>query len=269
MVPFVLLIALYAKNLARFGHFGPSTWLGMNLARVATASLDPAEIAGLRRQQMVSPMIEIRPFSPPDAYPAEFFDRPRHPDRPALAERRKSTGAVNYNHEAYVAIADRYRDDALALIAARPLDYLQSVAKAGYHFTRPATDIVQLEKRLAPLAGYVRWRDRLLYGGWLRLPIAGGDRTLYLVTVLDIPWLLWTSLRRCRDRRLRYRQRVLLAFLFATAVYVAVVGNTLEVGENQRFRFYVDPFLAAMLGLAADRLRATRWAGAALRRPRP
>ena len=44
---------------------------------------------------------------------------------------------------------------------------------------------------------------------------------------------------------------------FVLIAYVAVVGNLLELGENNRFRFETDAFSAALLGLAID--AALRW----------
>ena len=38
-------------------------------------------------------------------------------------------------------------------------------------------------------------------------------------------------------------------FLCFNIIYVALVGNCFEVGENNRFRFEIDPFLLILLGL--------------------
>ncbi len=60
-------------------------------------------------------------------------------------------------------------------------------------------------------------------------------------------------------RRLDRSQRLLAAFLCFNIAYVAVVGNSLELGENNRFRFETDPLSVCLLGLslqgALDRLR--------------
>jgi hypothetical protein len=60
-------------------------------------------------------------------------------------------------------------------------------------------------------------------------------------------------------RRLDRSQRLLAGFLCFNIAYVAVVGNSLELGENNRFRFETDPLSVCLLGLSLqgglDRLR--------------
>ncbi len=54
-------------------------------------------------------------------------------------------------------------------------------------------------------------------------------------------------------------QRLWVLFLCFNIGYVAFVGNLLEVGENNRFRFTTDPMTVVLLGLLAARLLAARW----------
>ena len=44
-----------------------------------------------------------------------------------------------------------------------------------------------------------------------------------------------------------------LIFLWLNIMYVSVIGNAFEVDENQRFRFSVNPFIAATLAVMAAR----------------
>jgi hypothetical protein len=37
-----------------------------------------------------------------------------------------------------------------------------------------------------------------------------------------------------------------------TVVWVAAVGNAVELGENNRFRFMTEPYLWVLLGLGAE-----------------
>jgi hypothetical protein len=63
---------------------------------------------------------------------------------------------------------------------------------------------------------------------------------------------------------LRRRRATGAALLFAvfTITWVALVGNSLEVGENQRFRFLSEPLTWVLAALMIDRalfaLRAAR-----------
>ena len=40
-----------------------------------------------------------------------------------------------------------------------------------------------------------------------------------------------------------------LLFLLINIIYVTLAGNFFEMGENNRFRFVIDPFVLIILGL--------------------
>jgi hypothetical protein len=40
-----------------------------------------------------------------------------------------------------------------------------------------------------------------------------------------------------------------VVFLWINIVYVTLVGNSFEVGENNRFRVMIDPFMTVMVAL--------------------
>lgn len=48
-----------------------------------------------------------------------------------------------------------------------------------------------------------------------------------------------------------------------TVGWVALVGNSLDVGENNRFRFATDPLSLSLFGLLVEHLRAYYRRGAA------
>ncbi|MDP9419722.1 MAG: hypothetical protein M3P53_06190, partial [Actinomycetota bacterium] len=51
---------------------------------------------------------------------------------------------------------------------------------------------------------------------------------------------------------------LLLAFLWSTVAYVAVVSNLVEIGENDRFRLYTDPLVLVLVAALAVTWRARR-----------
>lgn len=268
-VPGLLLVALYAKNLAVFGHPGPSSWLGMNLSRIVTSALSAEELASLRVAGELSPVATIPAFSPPQRYPAEYFEPLRHPEVPALSERFKSTGSVNYNHQGYLDVSRDSLRDSLWIIGRRPDAYLHGMAKAGYNFTRPLSELEHLRRNRQALAGFVETCQPWLYGRLDGLVRYGGEpRAVYLVPTLGIPLLIVYALAAAGRSRLASGRGRLLAFLALTILYTALVGNALEVWENQRFRFYVDPFLAALLASALARFSPARGHGAEQATPR-
>ncbi len=255
IVPLALLTLLYAKGFLVFGHFGPSTWIGMNLTRIATAALTVQDLETLHRQGVISATATVPPFSALEAYDPSIFSPPRYPDVPALANRIKSTGGVNYNHEAYIDVSSRYMTDALQIIRHRPLVYLHGVAKAWYNYFKPQTEISHVSVNTDRLGGYTTFGATMLHG---RLPITvdyGGEKKpIYLFSFLGIPLLTLFALYLAWRAKPMDSSRLVLAFTVLTVIYVAILGNSLEVWENQRFRFYTDPFFAVFLGLMIERV---------------
>ena len=44
-----------------------------------------------------------------------------------------------------------------------------------------------------------------------------------------------------------------MAFIMLTMIWVMVVGNLFEFGENNRFRFVTEPLMFVALGVSAHR----------------
>jgi hypothetical protein len=112
----------------------------------------------------------------------------------------------------------------------------------------------QLRER--DLAGTLGPLKRQIFeGGWFIL-------AAYLVAIVGGGALLW---QRLRARQLRRPSAVTLLFLWSTVIYATAAGTLLEIGENNRFRFVIDPFVLVIVGLVATEW----WRGRRLRRGRP
>jgi hypothetical protein len=251
-IPLALVASLYAKNAVLFHHFAASTWTGMNLARMTTEGLDPHEVQALVTTGTLHPVSLVPAFSKPAAYPPAYFASPVPARVRALAWKEKTTGATNFNHAGYVAVADDLLRDAKWVIAYRPAVYLRSVERAWGIYFRSTGDLRFLGiSNIAALRPALDAYDTVFLGRWTR--IVG----LPLVFAAGVAAALGRGPGRALDRG----QRLLAAWLCLTIGYVALVGNLLELGENNRFRFETDPFSLCLLGLAAARLAAVRSSG--------
>jgi hypothetical protein len=257
-LPLLVVVGLYAKNAALFGHFAPSTWTGMNLARLTTEALDRAEAERLVAEGTLHPASLVPAFSRPDAYPRAYFAEAPPSRVRALFWETKTTGATNFNHAAYLAISEDAMRDGRWVVVHRPMAYLRAVREAwGVYFRSPADlrflGIANLDALRKAMEAY----DALFFGRW---PWPGptddpGAPRRYWGLLLGLPLALATGLAaaagRGPGRDLDRGQRLLAAFLCLTIAYVALVGNLLELGENNRFRVETDPLSLCLLGLAA------------------
>jgi len=268
-IPIALVLLWYGKNLVLFGTFSSSSWLGMSAARVSTFLIPAEERKQMVSAGMLSPYALIPPFSKLDAY--RDIAPPGAPTGiPVLDQRTKQSGKTNFNNVAYIDISRAYLADASRLLRARPGAYLEGLPLAGLFFSLPASDLYFLKDNRARLGVWSTLWNRLVYGQLLTMPdttaysisrkTLSGPRVLlcpgYLLMAAFVTAMaggtliaLGAAWGKAKDTPVA----IVLVFLIATIAYATLVGNGLEVGENNRFRFMIDPLWLVLLGVVVDR----------------
>ena len=260
-----LVVALYAKNLVLFGHFGPSTWLGMNVARITLQRASRAERTQLVTAGKISRIALMRPFQTIEAYPARYGQAPGFESVPSLREVTKSTGAPNLNHLGYVTLSEQYLRDSLVLVWNRPRVYARGVRAAWLYYFTSTSAPGHLTANIDRLDLPTRLWDRLFYGRVsFEVPVdRNSQRPLHVVLLVALPLVWLVSLRMALGSPaggadLSHDQRLLVGYMCFNILWVAVVGNSIEVGENNRFRFTTDPLSIVLAGLVVQRLLRLR-----------
>ncbi|MGN8157705.1 hypothetical protein ACS8YF_03405 [Salinisphaera sp. SWV1] len=266
-LPFVLILALYAKNVAVIGEFSTSDWLGMSLAKLTTLELNHSERERLVASGRMTPLaLDDKAFDIPQAYEDTVVKRP-HTGIAVLDHRLKTTGHVNFNYLPYARISSMARHDALVAIRTHPGVYLHSIGVAWLMFWRPASDYPFLKAN----------REAIQPWAWLYGKVIGGQPVYpdnprfelkpatigVFIAIVYIAAVLFGLgvLLRCAWRRRVSNLDATLIFIWLNVMYVSVIGNMFEIDENQRFRFAINP-LIILLAIAGTR-RALAW----LRRP--
>lgn len=265
-LPLLIVLLLYAKNAALFGQPATSSWLGISLAKVSTMQLPQAERERMVQMGELSRLALVKPFGGPDAYP-RFTENAPVTGVPVLDRRRKADGSINFNYIAYIAIAQQYKRDALTVIKSRPGVYLHTMANAWREFFRPSSDYPFLQANRARIEPWTRIGNRYI-AGQPRYPIDPGFAfagwgtvgfavlASFALCVLYGAGRLWSAC--VRPTRISAATAT-LALIWLDIAYVSVIGNAFEIDENQRFRFVIDPLIAATLTLIVWRLAGTAY----------
>ncbi len=267
-LPIALVAAVVVKNGVLFGSPATSSWMGKSLARLALVQTPPRERRALIDNGVLSDIAIVRPFSPLDAYPPRWR-RTEGPDHPVLREATKSTGHPNFNHLAFVAISEQYRADSLAMIARAPGGYLWSVGNAWLIYAMPPSDYTFMKENRARIAGWDATWSCVVYGACIAARSADGtaplERRAYLWERFTWTWnaALLAALFYAAGlaaRRLAKGEaeghEVALLFIAGTISFVAVAGNSLEIGENNRFRAMLEPISWVLIVWTASRAAA-------------
>ncbi len=261
-VPLLLVSFWYAKNAVLFSTYSTSSWLGMNLEKITTAQATSAERQSLVNEGTLTPIVALPAFF--TSIPGYV---PRYSNHPltgvaVLDQKTKSDGTPNFNNINIISVANQYLKNDVGFIAARPKTYARSVASAFTLFMVPSDQYFICwhgEEKILP---YVRAYDLLVEGQVYGTSIqtmwtdanqssAPSAKHISVLAVMEIgatvcllPILVWR-------RRRNHAVMLTMGFIWVTTVYVLVVTNFVELGENNRFRFDLGPLPLIALALSA------------------
>ncbi|MBZ0273030.1 glycosyltransferase family 39 protein [bacterium] len=284
-LPFLLVFGWYAKNLAMYGEFTASAWLGMNMANAITVRVPKEVRLELAKAGAISPVSLIYPFNPISVY-ARVLPPPPLTDVPLLDEERKTTDAINYHNLGYIAVSKTYARDAFGLIARFPGTYAASVANGLATTFRPPSTYVFLKDNRAHVIALDRAYNLVTQGSWpdadapadaggtgdASSAAGAGNANANSPRAPGIAWLhvllypgvvIFAARSAWRERRSNAPRASTLAFCAFNIAYVIVLGNLLDnAGEGMRFRFLVEPtayaLAAALISDIARRRNGSR-----------
>jgi hypothetical protein len=276
-VPLLVATLWYAKNYFYFGTFAGSTLFGLGLANIGTLTVPRADLEPLVQQGIVSPLALVSRYQDVDQLFAVRNDPPS--GIPVLDTPRKSSGEYNYNYRPLIAVDEQYSRDSLAVIRQYPASYVIGVIAANRLFFSPSSmnEYFSPQNRAAAKP-FERFFNPVLYGvptepRFIAQPHFGFDvppslevnTSVWLIALWALALVFgWLRVRpvffapSAEDRV----ARVTLGYLLFVMVYVHALGTLVELGENYRYRFVVEPFLAVAIAVIATggmRRLAARW----------
>ncbi len=264
LVPVALVAFWYGKNAVLFHTTTTSSWTGMNLARITTEQASTSELQSLLKAGKITSASTIIPFTAP---PSAYGPRLSHHARTGVAvldDPNKGDGSINFNNIRFIAISDQYLHNDLHFIEAYPGLYARSVMKASTVFLLPSDQYIFVASNQSKISTYARVYDLVVNWQVLGtsptsttsfasghgpsfLETAWGVVMVYGLALIGAPWVAW---RRRQDHAFA----LTMAFMWLTTLYVAVLTNLVEIGENNRFRVDLGPVVLVMAAVVIDAL---------------
>jgi hypothetical protein len=236
VAPLLAVALWYGKVWWQSGFYGPSSWVGMNLAK--GWDLPPERLNDLVAAGTLPEVWARGPFLWPAWY-TEFgyfqqADDASGPGHPAVGKLYKSTGYPNFNHLEYARLSRDMLEADLALIRSHPRLYLDRVRRAVEQFVQPGPTLFLVTYD----ANAIR-----------RASVAVGAVLPPGLIAVGLPVLLLWGIGRALGRGDDPTAiRVAVAYETVTVLWLTVSANLLEVGENDRIRWEVDCFITVLLG---------------------
>ena len=255
----LLPVGWYGKNLAQYGFFGGSSWYGMGLWRTALFRQDPQELQSLFHEGLLDPVVELAPYTLPSEYRRLGYTAAS----PIPLLRRDDFHNVNVP-----AISAAYQRSAVALIRHTPVRYLENVLVGYGNFSAPSTDFTHLSpnrNRIRAYAQVYRWMvgRPVMQALESRVGFYFGSFYFFLIPITLAAWVTLTvrGVRSWEELAHRVREDAACAYITVMVAYTAAVGCAMELGENVRFKFLVEPaflvlFLVVLRRIALSRSRS-------------
>ena len=244
------------KNAVQYGFWGTSSWGGLNLWHIAADGYSAGRLHDFSLVKVIDPLVvEFGSFTYPSSYQGYGFDKTSDVE---------SLNRNDYNNINMPDIARVYQRSGIALIQYDPVHYLTNVARAYNTFTCPATSFKHNALNAPKIGGLVDFYENTLYGvsawqarGIELLGTSGGCSVLYAglplsllafgllgLVVAGLSWRRWRQF---------FRQEPVLLLIVAIIFYTTVVGSSLDIGENDRFKFLIEPLWWILLLVLGQR----------------
>ncbi len=250
LLPLILVTGWYLKNLVVVGEFTASSWAGMNISKIATFRTPQKERRQMVKSGELSKFALLPPFRNPQVY-LKLLPKTPLTGIPVLDETETSFGRRNQHHLVYVEASRYYLHDALHMIRSEPGYYARSIVQAIYIYLHSSSDFDLTSGNRNQIAILDTWWNRLFYGQW-QSNETSADRGARM-SAENIGWSIFLGffavmigsiqfLWKRRDQ-LGEPENILVLFMIYNILFVSIVGNLMDIGENNRFRYVIDPFL--------------------------
>lgn len=266
----ILVVALwYGKNYYYFGAFSGSTWMGLGLSNISTLVATREELQPLVADGRLTPFALVSRYHQMDRL---FTSQQLAPTGvPVLDEIRKSNGIYNFNSQQLIAVSRDYTHDAVTVIRTYPFSYVVGLVISNRLFFSPSSmNAYFSQPNRAAVKPMERVFNPLLYGvsarpAVLEQPHFGFNKESFLEVNTSLPliasWVLLLGYGYIQARQAllgkdteRRPRAIVLGFIVVTALYLYAVGTALELAENYRYRFLIEPLFFVLAATAATSL---------------
>ncbi len=270
VIPFLLAVAPFIKNAWMFGEFATSSWLGMSLSKITTMKVPEDVRIGHVENGDISELALLPPFKPVWFYRQHTIIPEFEPTGVAVLDTEMyPNNGHNWNNAALLSISEQYRKDALFMLKAHPSTYLRGVLDSFRIYFFPAGDWFHFYASIDNISLIGAWEkvhnfvlcgqftaftneketDQFGYFGRAR------HMGFFLIVMYAavIGWSVLHLFRAWKSGDVTKPASVTMLFILLNILYVAAVGNLLESGENERFRFIAHPLAMTALAVVIQR----------------
>ncbi len=262
LIPLAVILIFLIKNLILFGTFS-SSWFGMSLAKVTMKYLPEELKSELVKKGKHNKIILIKPFEHIKDYEKIINKKPKTGIK-CLDDEYKSSNEPNYNNINYIQISKLYRQEAIKILLKYPNAYFNSLLASTYLYFRSPSDYRYFHNdNRNKINNFDKWYNRIIYGQ-LEVYTPLSDSTKETIKKTPLKLLKYTGLTASviytsilfitlylliSKKDFLKKNKLIITYLFFNILWLTLIGNLFETGENNRFRFLIEPFYFIIITL--------------------
>ncbi|MEJ7769917.1 MAG: hypothetical protein WKF89_19010 [Chitinophagaceae bacterium] len=232
----------YFKNYFIFKSFSPSSWLGINFARIVFHNENVSDSTTISAIHPFYPISYYKKYIKDD-YKATFAGL----NDPILLSETKNDSFINMNHAGYLQVSQQYMEAGRQYVAKHPASYLQHTLFSFIIFFSPASSYYKLKPNNDKLSYYdlvCSFNLSHLYSEEKKRRIALAVSAIPLFCIYFM--VIFITIRDAiRSRFISTLHAVIMTIIF----FILAISTVFEYGENMRFRYELHPLFMV---LAAD-----------------
>ncbi|MFC2130798.1 hypothetical protein ACFLSQ_05140 [Bacteroidota bacterium] len=261
IIPAIIVMAVLIKNLILFGTLS-SSWNGMSLAKVTMKYMHEERMAELVKDSKLDSIVLIPPFLHVKHY-KDFVEIKQFTGIKCLDDEYKSSGHPNYNNINYIEISNKFLSESWKVINIDHSGLIKSLKASCYLYFRSPTDYKYFHNdNRDKIDNYDRLFNKYIYGQQdVYTPLSDGEKEeiklgenaymnllnytgrLSVIFSLLLIIFIFYLLTNINSKKLYFdrAQKAVLVYIIFNIFYVMIIANIFETGENNRFRFLIEP----------------------------
>lgn len=256
LVPLLIISALYLKNLTLFQTVSMFPPVGMDIANKTIKYAPIYEIEKLIKEKKLDILVLAKTYTSLDKYPSKYLENKKYKNIEALSQVKKESGYINLNNYAYIQVSKDFFKNAMLFFYYKPMlfikAYFQSTVNAFLLYFCPSTfDYEFTNSNLGKIKAIDDFFNKFIY---FQVSLPSGAM-LFLTLNVCLQAIFWFSvLVSVGFVKLQIDQLKLTIIRVMTfnIAFVTLICNLFIIGENNRYRFEIDPFYLIMFGVLIE-----------------
>lgn len=244
-------IGWYEKNAIMYGFFGASSWQGFSMWEIQSTSFSEESLHELAEEGVVDPIVaELPGYSLPSQYQVYGFDEVSN--IPLL-------NRDDFHNINVIKIARVYQQSAISLLFEHPKAYLNAVKQAYLIYNSPTAQFRHHILNIQKIQRHADLTAKIFQGQILEdiLHIRFGSFYSILIPFSLLLFgysVVYTSLQFKRNIFTTLISTPTELWMLFLITYTTLIGVFLEIGENNRERFYIEQLVIVFVIVVLGRL---------------